>query len=247
MIYTEETFVSAMESEYRFAESIGEPVKLKPSLIIHRENAEYDEYLEQTAAHFGYSIFNITYNHCTFGGAADIVAKATLILNPYYQFALPLPIIPKFKKVVKEILELPQYNVEDGYQEIHLTDDEWKLVKLLPNGWSSSQAVTYLELPATRPFYRLSANLPLYGHLMENCSLLHPWKAREIRDNELTALIHCEFFKWLESVIAGLQVLAKPWPQSNDFDLSGNQYKPAQCSPVYGTPAFCWHNIPKGF
>lgn len=237
MIYSEELFADMMATELRFAEKVQQQPDYKPHFIIHRQadnTDEWDMYLEGAAANIGYNLFNITYNNCTFGGAADIDNICTLLINPYYRFVLPLPVVPKYKKVVQEILE----ELDTGYVELDLSAEEAAVLKLLPNGWSSQLAQTYLNFPVTRPFYRLSAGLPMYKHVLQNYSILHPWRARELFADEISAIMHCGFFDWIEAVIAGLQIMPAPVMQSNDFDISDNRYKPNRCTPLHTVPAF---------
>lgn len=238
MIYSEELFADMMTIELQFANPIQKQPDYKPHLIIHRQWDNIDEwnlYLQGAAANIGYNLFNITYNNCTFGGAADITSICTLLINPYYKFVLPLPIVPEYKKVVQEVLEGA---LDVGFEDMHSNIDEVAVLKLLPNGWNSQLAQAYLNLPVTRPFYRLSAGLPMYRHVLQNYSILHPWRARELFEDEISAIMHCEFFTWIESIIAGLQIMAEPILQSNDFDISGDRYKPNRCTPLHTVPAF---------
>lgn len=241
MIYTEESFADAMAAELAFAAHVQKDPDYKSHFIINRQADNADEwnlYFEGVAANISFNLFNITYNICTFNGAADIDCKCTLLLNPYYNFALPLPKPPQYKKVVSEVLNMVD-GAHDDLESSYLTDEnEIIIAKALPNGWSSTTAQTYLNLPVTRPFYRLSAGLPLYKHCLENYSLLHPECERQLTNHELTAILRHDFFDWLETIIAASPVMNEPKFINSDFDISGDEYKPNRCTPVHIIPAF---------
>lgn len=233
MIYAERQFTDLISAPDYGGEEM--------SFIIHRESLndkEWDQCLAESAKQLGFNIFNIKYNTTTFGAAAEIDQLCTLILNPYYNFALPMPAIPQYKKVLEEVLRgCSVFSIDPP----HLTEDEQTVVKLLPNGWNSTMAHTYLHLPATRPFYRLSAGLPLYQHCLDNYSLLHPWLQRELCDEEVSLIMSHTFFDWLENVVANLPLLVDPnQQQSCNFDISGNAFKSSRCTPIHVIPAFKW-------